>query len=353
MSTTMPEPLSHVPDDAAADADREPRTEAGRSDVGDGRRRAGWRAVARKELADHLRSVRFALLVALLALSGIASVAAAAGRLREVAPELTGASSVFLRLFTIPLPDTPFSFVSFVALIGPLLGVAFGFDAISSERSDRTLPRLLAQPIHRDDVINGKFVAGLAAIALVLTSLTMVVAGVGILRLGTIPDVADAVRLVVWLAVSTVYVGAWLAVAILLSVRLRRAATAAMAGIAIWLVLTLFGGLLVGLVADVAAPAGPGATVDEVVRNAELQRTIGRVSPGFIYEEAIGPLLAPEQRTLGASISPMQAYRAIPGELSVTQSVLLVWPQVVGLVALTVLVFAAAYVSFLREEIRA
>lgn len=317
------------------------------------RRRAGWRAVARKELADHLRSVRFLLLVVLLSLSAIAAVVAAAGRLREVAPEVVGLPSVFLRLFTIQLADTPFSFVSFVAIIGPLLGIAFGFDAINSERAGRTLPRLVSQPIHRDDVVNGKFVAGLAAIAIVLSALTAIVAGIGILRLGVIPTVADAGRLVAWLVVSIVYVGVWLALAILLSVRLRRAATSAMAALAVWLVLTLFGGLIVSLIANVVAPVGPGATFDDVVRNVQVERALGRVSPGFLYEEAIGPLLAPEQRTLAAAISPLQAYRAIPGVLPLHQSLLLVWPQVVGLLAMLVVLFTAAYVSFLREEVRA
>jgi ABC-2 type transport system permease protein len=317
------------------------------------RRRAGWRAVARKELADHLHSIRFLLLVLLLSLSAIAAMVAATGRIRGVAEDLTGGTSVFLRLFTLQLAETPLSFVSLVAIIGPLLGIAFGFDAISSERADRTLPRLLSQPIHRDDVVNGKFVAGLAAIALVLTALTAVVAGISILRLGIIPTTADAARLLAWLVVSIVYVGVWLALAILLSVRLRRAATSAMASIAVWLVLTLFGGLLVGMIANVVAPAGAGASIDDVIRNVQVERALGRASPGFLYEEATGPLLAPERRTLAAAIAPLQAYRAIPGELGTTQSLLLVWPQIVGLVALKVVLFAAAYISFLREEVRA
>lgn len=315
----------------------------------DGRSHAGWRAVARKELADHLRSLRFGLLVGLLALSGIAAIVAAVNQLRDVAPDVTGIASVFLRVFTVQFPGTPFSFVSLIALIGPLLGIGFGFDAISSERSDRTLPRLLAQPIHRDDVINGKFVAGLAAIALVLTALTAIVAGLVITLLGVTPSASDVGRLFVWLLVSIVYVGVWLALAVLLSVRMRRAATAAMAGLAVWLVLTLFGGLIVSIVADAIAPP----TADDPLRTVQVERSLGRVSPGFLYEEAIGPLLAPEQRTLAAGISPLQAYRAIPGELPLTQSVLLVWPQMVGLLALMVLLFASAYVAFLREEVRA
>ena len=48
----------------------------------------------------------------------------------------------------------------FLAYVAPLLGLAFAFDAINGERAEGTLPRLLSQPIHRDDVVNGKFAPG-------------------------------------------------------------------------------------------------------------------------------------------------------------------------------------------------
>jgi ABC-2 type transport system permease protein len=48
-----------------------------------------------------------------------------------------------------------------------------------------------------------------------------------------------------------------------------------------------------------------------------------------------------------------QAQQRIPSLLSLDQSFILVWPQVVGLVALTVACFALAYVLFMRQEVRA
>ena len=48
-----------------------------------------------------------------------------------------------------------------------------------------------------------------------------------------------------------------------------------------------------------------------------------------------------------------QAQQRIPSLLSLDQSFILVWPQVVALVALTVACFAIAYVRFMRQEVRA
>jgi ABC-2 type transport system permease protein len=39
--------------------------------------------------------------------------------------------------------------------------------------------------------------------------------------------------------------------------------------------------------------------------------------------------------------------------LSFVQSVLLIWPQVTGLVAGMIIVFSASYMSFQRQEVRA
>ncbi len=60
----------------------------------------------------------------------------------------------------------------------------------------------------------------------------------------------------------------------------------------------------------------------------------------------------PEVRTLGF-VTVDQIDRAIVSELSFPQSVLLVWPQLVAMVAMTVVFFAIAYIKFMRQEVRA
>src|SRR5204862_6051336 len=120
---------------------------------------------------------------------------------RTVGEAATGVPSLFLKPFLLGKDPIP-SFVALIGFIVPVLGIAFGFDAVSGERAEGTLPRLVSQPIYRDDVINGKFAAGLAVIGLILIAVTLLVAGVTIIRLGITPTAEDVVRLVVWLVVS-------------------------------------------------------------------------------------------------------------------------------------------------------
>lgn len=314
-------------------------------------RPAGWRIVAAKELADHLLSVRLVVLLLLVVLSATGIVYAATGEIRRVAEEATGTPALFIRFFTSAGEGLP-SLLSIVGFLVPLLGIAFGFDAVSSERAEGTLARLVSQPIRRDDVVNGKFAAGLVVIAAVLLALTLVVAGLGILRLGIVPSADEIGRLAAWWALTVAYAGVWLGFATLLSVVLRRAATAALVSIAAWLVLTLFASLLVGLVADAVAPLPDRPTVAEAVSHARWEQWLGRISPQTLYEEATVVLLNPELRTTGFLL-PQQVDRAVPNPLPLDQSLLVIWPQAVSLVALTIACFAAAYAAFMRQEVRA
>jgi ABC-2 type transport system permease protein len=316
------------------------------------RPRAGWRIVAGKELADHVRSIRFAIVFAVVAIAGLASIHSASGNIRQAASAASGTPSIFLYLFTVS-PDRVPAFYEFIGFLGPLLGIALGFDALSSERSQRTLPRIVSQPIHRDDLINGKFAAGLAAIALAVGTVIAAVAGYGILRLGLVPTAADVTRLVVFFLVSVVYIALWLALAILFSTLSRRSATTALATIALWLVMTFFAGLLSGAIADAVHPTSDSSPPEQILANARLEQSIHRISPDELYEEGVQVLLDPAARTTTNLIASQRLDQALPTSLSLEQSVSLAWWQVVGMVAVTVVLFVAAYWVFMRQEIRA
>ena len=318
---------------------------------------AGWRVIAAKEFADQVTSIRFLILTVVLALAAAAAVYSTAGALKNLASDASGAPSLFLLLFTRSADASGIPpFTTFITFLGPLLGIAFGFDGINGERSEGTLPRLLSQPIYRDDVINGKFVAGLATILVILIAVVGIVAAVGIIQLGIQPGVEDVIRLGLWIILAAAYIGFWLGFALLCSVLLRRAATSALTALSVWLVVTIFAGLLVGLLAGLLAPvpADASAGSPERLANVSMQVNLARIAPNQLFSEATALVLDPRLRTVTPDlITPGQADQAISGLLSIDQSVLVIWPQFIALIALTAGAFAVAYVAFMRQEVRA
>jgi ABC-2 type transport system permease protein len=319
--------------------------------------RPGWITIAGKEFTDHLLSVRLYVLLVVLGIAALIPLYFAAETIRSLAEQASGQSAVFLALFTLAPQNVDILRVdSFVGIVAPLLGVGFAFDAVNGERHQGTLPRLLSQPIHRDDVINGKFAAGLGIISLVLVSMLLVIAGFGMLRLGIEPTIGEVVRLVAWIGLTVLYVALWLAFGMLLSVAIRRAATSALVGLGVWFFVAVpqFGQFLVSLVGAVVAPGG--TTAQDQLSAAGTQQFLLRLLPSTLYREASVVLLNP---TVSAVTTPAtldqytQYQQQIGSLLSLDQSVLLVWPHVVVLFALTIGCFALAYARFMRQEVRA
>ncbi len=319
--------------------------------------RAGWRVVAAKEFGDHLLSARFTVLLIILGFAAVIPLYFAANQIRDLAPQATGVPAIFLALFTLGSPDIGILRVNFfVGLVAPLLGLAFAFDAVNGERSEGTLPRLLAQPIHRDDVINGKFAAGMASIGVVLVAVVAFIAAFGMFRLGIVPHGDEILRLIAWVLATFLYVGIWLAYGLLLSVLIRRAATAALVGFGTWFFVAALGDLFARLLSGLVAPAS--ATFDAAASALQMQQLIGRLFPGTLYAEVSKVILDPTTNARDVLVPSTigqydQSLQQVSTVLAIHQSLLLVWPQIVVMVTLMVVCFVGAYVSFMRQEVRA
>jgi ABC-2 type transport system permease protein len=138
----------------------------------------------------------------------------------------------------------------------------------------------------------------------------------------------------------------------LFSVIFRSTATSALCALGLWLFFFIIWPQLGPAIAIALAPSEI-RNLDQYVGVQEMGLLLMRLSPGTLFTEAVLALLSPETRSLGF-VLPMQMRGAIPGApLSFDQSLLLIWPQVTGLIASMIVVFAAAYVVFQRQEVRA
>ncbi|XEC92828.1 ABC transporter permease [Paenibacillus tarimensis] len=304
--------------------------------------------IVQKEFSDHLRSWRFVILLGIVSLACFGSIYASVQALRNGAVE-SDSQFLFLQMFIASDGTLP-SFVTFVSFLGPLMGISLGFDAINSERMKGTLSRMLSQPVYRDDFIQAKFTAALLLTTTVMFSLGFMVMGLGLFTIGFPPTPEELLRVLCFLLVAIVYVGFWLCVSMLFSIRFRQAATSALSGIAIWIFYSVFYGMIVNIVSNATAPENTASTA-AIIRHQQWLLTISRFSPAELFSEATSTLLMPSIRSLGP-LTVDQVYGAIPAPLPLGQSLLLVWPQLTGLIAATLVCYGIAYAMFMRQEIR-
>ena len=301
------------------------------------RRSCGFATLYRKELADHFHSARFKLVLLLLTLAGLASLF---GALEAVSDANASSSEyVILALYTLSSNSIP-SFASFLAYLAPLAGLALGFDAINRERAQGTLNRLVSQPIYRDAIINAKFLAGVTVIFLM------------IFFVGIPPEAEELLRIGAYLLLTVVYTSMWLGLSMLCSVLCRHAATSALIVIALWIYLTLFASMVVSVIANLAYPLDGIMGFYNAMDNYQLQLTLERASPYYLYCEAASTLLNPNIRTVGITTQASMS-GALASYLTFDQSLLLIWPHLTCMVALVLFAFTCSYVLFMRQEIRA
>jgi len=315
-----------------------------------------WRGlgvVFLKELSDHLTSARMLVLEWLVVLTALAAVYGAIQQLSESTAE---DPYLFLRLFTTTREQYPLpSFVSFLAYLVPLMAIGLGFDAVNGEHNRRTLSRILAQPIYRDALLFGKFLAGLATLSINFVALWLLVIGLGVWFLGVPPGVEELARIAIFLVVTIAYAGVWLALAMLFSIIFRSAATAALVTLGVWLFVTVIWSALAPAIAAAIIPPDPryAALGLPTPETTELQTVLARLSPSTLFAEVVLALLDPTTRALGPIYLSQLQGAVVGAPLPLGESLLMALPQIVGLIAGTIVLFVIGYVVFQRQEVRA
>ncbi|MCD8044243.1 MAG: ABC transporter permease [Tannerellaceae bacterium] len=306
--------------------------------------------IVNKEVSDHVRSWRFIILLTIIGLTCMGSLYTALTNINAaIKPNDPDGSFLFLKLFTVSDGTLP-SFTVFISFLGPLLGIALGFDAINSEQNKGTLSRILSQPIHRDYLLNAKFTGSLIVIAIMLFTLGFLVMGFGLIAIGIPPTAEEFMRIILYLIVSVFYVGFWLNLSIFFSLKFRQAATSALASVAIWLFFSVFYNMIINLIGKALQPS-MFATQSQIISYQKFMLTLLRFAPSELFNQATTTLLIPSVRSLGP-LTMEQVQGAIPSPLPLGQSILVVWPQLTGLIAVTLICFALSYFYFMRREIR-
>ena len=308
-------------------------------------------------MEDHFSSIRFLLISALIVMVGVIITSMVGMAIQEELKGATKPTLIFLFLFT--STGKLFSFIQFIGFFGPLIGIILGFDAINRERVSRTLTKIISQPIYRDSIINAKFFSGAAIIGIVLVAIVLIISGLGIRLIGVVPGSEEIWRLFIYLIISILYISFWLGISILFSVVFRSTATSALASLAVWIFFSFFMSLGAGFLADAVAPisqSGTGVDPNVVIKHEQIQRTVSLFSPMTLYGDATSTILDPMRKTTRTLLlmGPLErlSLTRFQNPLPFTQSLFIVTPHLISIVAITLLCFGICYYIFMRQEIR-
>ena len=342
--------------------------------------------VAAKEFSDLFTSRRFLLIFALYLIIAIIGMVQGIERYDDALASYNKAMQAAdeyrdlqeLGAWWLEMPGKPTILYVFSSMtgttmtLGALLAIAAGFDLVTREKETRSLKTLLAHPVYRDEVIVGKAFGGAAALGVVVGLVLAVITAV-LLVLSIVPTAGEVVRILLFGAISLLFLVAWFAVALAFSTVTRESGNALIFTLVIFFVISSLLPVLGAMVG--VAVAGPPPQLPETPAVQELTFTYvsnatgSYVAPGADsgrhealreYQEDLAAYTKKKSvvTNVVTLLSPQKSYQTVaniisaPQERSLPESLGSVWAGVVGLIVFPSVFFAAAYGKFMRMDIR-
>lgn len=325
--------------------------------------------VARKEVSDSFGSKKFLLLLGLFTVLSLASVWMGIQSYEQAleqfrsgggwAPEKPSLLDIFAPMLGLNMP-----------LAAGVLALILSYDAISSERSEGTIELLLSYPIYRDEVINGKFIAGIFSLSLALLLAFGMSSGLAIFMTGQIPGINILIRLsFVWIG-TIVYMGFFMALGSLFSTLFKSQWRSLGAG-AVILMLSLGTPFISGFAASQIYQYDPSTGGgSEVVRGAAYAKTGPLGEERDVVVEPDPDRTSREEvmqkrerfRDQVSRFSPTTAYQNYANSLllqneeqeiqpTVSESLNTALDYIIFLISETALMFTLSYAVFMRQDL--
>jgi len=281
----------------------------------------GVYVVFKKELRDMFSSKRFLILVLLFMLFYVA------GFYFLAATGLTQIRRPLLFLLS--------SYVSVLTYMAPLLGIAFGYDAIAGERERGTLKTVLAQPIYRDSFILGKLLAFLVLTSVSLFASTLISLGIFVAAFGGSVTLDEVARISIISLAAVLLSLTYYSISLLFSVHSRKSSHSALISISVWIIIAVVLPLIASMVAFASVgppPSFAASKSSEQFREwarkfNQARSSIMRLSPNTYFEDVARTLLrviaAPGAQRAGGGI-PLRETASVTTSLAVLSIVPLI-----------------------------
>ncbi|UGV41204.1 ABC transporter permease [Methanococcoides orientis] len=226
------------------------------------------KTIAKKEFFDSVKSRSFAIVfgifLVLMLTSSISGVNQYNEDLQSYQETMASFESMKDSVLFLSFPEPDLisvlfgNIVSNIAVMGAILAIMLGYNAISGEKERGNLKLLLSYPLYRDDVINGKFLGKIAVLVMTLIITALISVSVALI-MGLVPTGDDIIKLMLFMAVSIVYLVTFLGISIFFSTVSKNETSSMLNSFMFWIVSAILITSVSGLVADAMVSDGQGS----------------------------------------------------------------------------------------------
>ncbi|MBP2133938.1 ABC-2 type transport system permease protein [Methanomicrobium sp. W14] len=331
------------------------------------------KVISQKEFSDHIKSRRFLFLLVIFCLVlGIEATSGVSSYNTALENYKNGDSMEIYQPSAVEVFSDIVNSVGGNGL-GVIIGLALGFDLISGEREKRSLKTILSRPVYRDELINGKALGGLFAIA-IITLISFIVVFSVMLIMGIVPDLDGIAGIGIIWVLTFLFISAFFSLSLMTSVIANTNSGSLLLSLVIIFILLLIipigGGEIVSHLLLGQPPQEPpfGSVSDSqyseyLEQSDEYHKGIEAVNDFFddfsmksVYNDISIPITSPSNYVMGkvgfsAFCSDPDIADSIekPDFWTVIEDK---WIKIIVFLMWPVLFFGIAYVKFMRSDLR-
>ena len=346
---------------------------------------AGIFVVAKKEFLDHVMGKKFLVILAILMLisllamhQGVEIYNEGLDSYKEQMAEIEEHPEIMPPRGMPEKPSILFVFQPmsfFFGFLGAILAIAIGFNLISGEKESGSLKSLLSHPVFRDTIINGKALGGMGALGFAMLVMTLLSIGI-LMMLGIMPTGDEFVRILVFMGFSLLFMFSFFAIALMCSTIAKNSTRAITYSLVIFVVISAvmpIAGSIVGMQLAGDMPEFPEMARQEIneseggISEEEQERIeeefqeywdkVMRMQEMFLIADPLSNFNKVSSATLDPRFEPLRGFFGPRGgesraETSILEALGMVWKSLLVLLLFPVVMFAIAYIKFMRMDIR-
>ncbi|MCS7104119.1 MAG: ABC transporter permease [Thermofilaceae archaeon] len=300
--------------------------------------------ITKKEILENIKSVKYWAIVGLFVLLYLSSTYAIGFALRGLGQQGIQRRERVVLTLSSQVANT-------MSYIAPLIGIALGFGAVAAERDKGTIRLVLARPIYRDALINGKVIAAFILIVLAVLASTLIAVPLAISVQGVNVTLDDFTRLVFVTVPASLLALAYYTMALFVSVNAGRSSQALVVSLSMWIFFSFILPIISSFIAfqilgpppampfNATRPFQPGQGSRQFAeyygKYSQIVNTIQIMSPNARYTSLINALFALRQSG---------SYETLTSSLGAR------WLDVVVLLFYIAAFAIPSYVLFLRRQ---
>ncbi|ADN36234.1 ABC-type transport system involved in multi-copper enzyme maturation permease component-like protein [Methanolacinia petrolearia DSM 11571] len=317
-----------------------------------------------KEFQDHITSRRFlALLFLMVTITGIFVFKEIGNYLEDLEEYSTLYSYSF---FGLPKSVNIFegikSGVAGSSIFGSIIAIALGFDLITKERETGSIKAILSVPVYRDEVINGKALGGIMAIALAITIVFVLTLGI-MLIYSIVPGLNELGFLFVFWLITILYLSGIFIMSIMVSAFSKTSGISFIYSLLLLLILTSVIYSTGDFAVDTIMGQDPSINTNNMgvsdpkhyqeesaayyQRRIELTNLVFYVSLDTNYRKTSIALTKPK-----LYLRTQSEYNSESPDPTLSDMLGKIWGYILFLIAYPVVFFGIAYVKFMRMDLR-